>query len=199
MLPGLSSHEDSFVQRLEVGSEAKERLADAAVALVEPGEAVFVDSSTTAYAAARRLVRDNVRCTILTNSVPVMQLVAETDAPQVEMIGTGGALRKLTRSFVGPVALAGVSCHFADLALFSVRGVTADGHLTDPDALEAEIKRAMIERARRPVLLVDQTKFERPALSVVTTASDLALVLATGLNSAGVRRLQDAGVEVRRI
>jgi DNA-binding transcriptional ArsR family regulator len=48
VLPGLSSHEDSFLQRLEVEVAAKERLAEAALGLLEPGEAVFVDSSTTA-------------------------------------------------------------------------------------------------------------------------------------------------------
>src|SRR5215217_8623846 len=44
VLPGLSRHEDSFLQRLEVAVEAKERLAEEAVKLIEPGEAVFVDS-----------------------------------------------------------------------------------------------------------------------------------------------------------
>src|SRR3954451_25486426 len=90
VLPGLSGHEDSFLQRLEVAVEAKERLAEAALGLIEPGEAVFVDSSTTGYIAARRIVRENVQCTLLTNSIPIMQLVCEHDAPQVEMIGAGG-------------------------------------------------------------------------------------------------------------
>jgi DeoR/GlpR family transcriptional regulator of sugar metabolism len=48
VLPGLSSREDSFLQRLEVEVAAKERLPEAALGLLEPGEAVFVDSSTTA-------------------------------------------------------------------------------------------------------------------------------------------------------
>jgi DeoR/GlpR family transcriptional regulator of sugar metabolism len=74
ILPGLSSHEDSFFKRLEVAVEAKERLADAAVALLAPGNAVFVDSSTTAYFVARRLVRENFRCTLLTNAVPGIEM-----------------------------------------------------------------------------------------------------------------------------
>src|SRR5215213_5203033 len=55
VLPGLSGHEDSFLQRLEVAIDAKERLAEVALELMEPGEAVFVDSSTTGYIAARRI------------------------------------------------------------------------------------------------------------------------------------------------
>jgi DeoR/GlpR family transcriptional regulator of sugar metabolism len=105
VLPGLSSDEDSFYQRLNAAVDAKERLAAAAVAEVIPGEAVFVDSSTTGYFAARRIVHQNVRCTLLTNSVPIMELVCETEASQVEVIGVGGMMRKLTRSFVGPQAV----------------------------------------------------------------------------------------------
>src|SRR6059036_2164927 len=60
VLPGLSSHEDSFFQRLEVEVDAKERLAEAALAELSPGEAMFVDSSTTGYFAARRIVGHNL-------------------------------------------------------------------------------------------------------------------------------------------
>jgi DeoR/GlpR family transcriptional regulator of sugar metabolism len=199
VLPGLSSHEDSFVHRLEVATDAKERLAEAALQLVEPGEAVFIDSSTTGYFAARKIVHENVKCTVLTNAVPVMQLVCEAEAPQVELIGVSGSLRKLTRSFVGPLALAGIEAHFADLALFSVKRVSDDGYLTDPDALESEIKRGMIRRARRSVLMVDGSKFDRPALSVVARAGDVTSALAADVTQAVLTRLAGTGIDARAV
>jgi DeoR/GlpR family transcriptional regulator of sugar metabolism len=198
VLPALSSHEDSFFQRIEVAPEAKERLAEAALRHVSAGEAVFVDSSTTGYFAARRLVRENLRCTLLTNSVPIMELVCQADSAQVELIGIGGTLRKLTRSFVGPQALRTVEAHFADHAIFSVRGVV-DGHLTDPDPLEAEIKRAMVERAERALLLVDGTKFERPALSVIGRVDDVAAVLAADAPEPVLSAIERTGVAVERV
>ena len=67
---------------------------------------MFVDSSTTAYFVARRVVRDNFRCTLLTNAVPVMELVSRIRLTPAPPIGMGGTLRKLTRSFVGPQAVA---------------------------------------------------------------------------------------------
>ncbi|HTE60719.1 MAG TPA: DeoR/GlpR family DNA-binding transcription regulator [Solirubrobacteraceae bacterium] len=198
VLPGPSSYEDDFAQRLDVAVAAKERLAAAAAALIAPGEAVFVDSSTTSYFAARRLVREKVRCTLLTNSVPVMDLVCRSDAPQVELIGLCGALRPLTRSFVGPQAVQGVRSHFADKALLSVKGVTEDGHLTDPDALEAEVKRAMIRHARTPLLLVDGTKFERPALNAIVPVTDIGRVIAADVPSPALSALTRLGVAVDR-
>jgi DeoR family transcriptional regulator of aga operon len=199
VLPGLSSHEDSFLQRLEIAVAAKERLAEAVLELLQPGEAIFVDSSTTAYFAARRIVRENLECTLLTNAVAIMDLLCEVDAPQVELVGAGGTLRKLTRSFVGPQAVRTIESHFADHVIFSVRGLTPDGSLTDPDALESEVKRAMISRARQAVLLVDGTKFDRPALTRIADVSQVALVLAADVPDAALEPLLRAGVDVRSV
>jgi DeoR/GlpR family transcriptional regulator of sugar metabolism len=197
--PALSSHEDSFQQRLEVAVEAKERLAEAALELVEPGQALFVDSSTTAYFVARRIVRDNVPCTLITNAVAVLDLVCEVDAPLVEVVGAGGTLRKLTRSLVGPEAVRGIERHFADEVLFSVRGITADGHLTDPDALEAEVKRAMVRRAGRAVLLADGSKFDRAALTEIAPVDAVGLLLAADVDEAALAPIERAGIDVRRV
>src|SRR4051812_49549224 len=49
VLPGLSIHEDSFFQRMELEVDAKERLAEAAVALLAGGEAGFVRRSATRH------------------------------------------------------------------------------------------------------------------------------------------------------
>jgi DeoR/GlpR family transcriptional regulator of sugar metabolism len=199
VLPGLSSHEDSFLQRLEVATDAKERLAEAVLELLQPGEAVFVDGSTTGYVAARRIVQENLLCTLLTNNIPVMDLVCELDAPQVELVGIGGTLRKLTRSFVGPQAIRSIDSHFADHVIFSVRGITTEGHLTDPDALEAEVKRSMIRRARSALLLVDGSKFDRPALTQITTIDDVGVMLAADAPEEALAPLAAAGLDIRRV
>jgi DeoR/GlpR family transcriptional regulator of sugar metabolism len=196
--PGLASHEDSFSKRMEIAVDAKQRLAEAALEVIEPGEAIFIDGSTTAFVAARQIVRENLQCTLLTNSVPLMDLITEVDAPQVGLVGIGGTLRKRTRSFVGPQAVRSINSHFADHAIFSVRGVS-DGYLTDPDPLEAEVKRSMIQRASSVVLLVDATKFDRPALSQITTIDDVSVMLAADVDESRLAPLRAAGVDVRRV
>jgi DeoR family transcriptional regulator of aga operon len=199
ILPGLSSHEDSFFKRLEVAVEEKSRLAEAALRQLAPGGAVFVDCSTTAYFAARTLIRANLRCTLLTNAVPIMELVSGSDAPQVELIGMGGTLRRLTRSFVGPQALAGINAHFADQVIFSVAGLTETGQLTDPDPLEAEVKRAMLHRARRSMLLVDNSKFDHAALSVIASVDEVDLIFAAGAPERSLAPLRRAGIDVNAV
>ena len=199
VLPSLARHEDSFQHRLEQATPEKERLAAAAAELVGEDETVLVDSSTTAYFAVRRILERGVKVTLVTNAVPVIELVARGESAQVDLVGVGGSLRKLTRSFVGPHAARGIRAHFADKLLLSVKGIAPGGLLTDPDPLEAEVKRAMIERAHEPILLVDSSKFEQSSLSVIAEASELSLVLAADPPSRGVAELIEAGVRVTRV
>jgi DeoR/GlpR family transcriptional regulator of sugar metabolism len=196
VLPGISAHEDSFAQRLETATEAKAALARAACATIAPRESVFLDSSTTAYYLARRIVDQGLAVTIITNSLPVMELASTAASPNVELIGVGGSFRRLTRSFVGPVAVHSVLGHFADRLFLSVKGVTSDGTLTDPDALEAEVKRAMIEHAQESVLLIDDSKLAVRGLSAIAKLDDLTAVLTYGLHGRQLAPLRMPGVKL---
>ena len=194
--PGLAAHEDSFSQRLGVDVAAKERLAAAAVALVEPGETVFIDSSSSAYYVARELVARGIAASIITNSVPVMQLVTTSDG-NIELTGVGGRLRKLTLSLVGPAAVRMILDHFADKLFLSIKGLAGDGSLTDPDPLECEVKRAMIERAEESVLLLEPDKLRSRGSHLIASSEDISLVLAVDLSSDQVTQIQRRGVRVQ--
>jgi DeoR/GlpR family transcriptional regulator of sugar metabolism len=199
VLPEYAGHEDSFWYRLGEMVEAKERLAGAAVGLLEPGASVFLDCSTTSYYLARAILREGPRVTLLTNSVPVMELFMKNEAPKTGVVGIGGSMRKLTLSFVGPHAVGTISAHSADRAFVSVKGVTPEGYLTDPDVLEAEVKRAMIEHAREPVLLVDASKFGRRGLSVITHVSKISRALVADAAEEQLAPLVGVGVEIERV
>jgi DeoR/GlpR family transcriptional regulator of sugar metabolism len=197
--PGLAQHEDSFQQRLGEAVEAKRRLARAAAALLGTDETVFVDSSTTAYFAARRMLAGASSFTCLTNLVPVMDLFSAVDPSRAGMVGLGGIFRPLTLSFVGPCAIRTVESYVADRAFFSVKGITADGYLTEPNPLEAEVKRAMIRRSDTPVLLVDGRKFERRGASVIANVREASLVITADAHRSHVEALESLGVDVRSV
>jgi DeoR/GlpR family transcriptional regulator of sugar metabolism len=198
LLPAITAHEDSFATRVETETEAKLALAEEAVRMLAPRESVFLDSSSTAYFVARRIVQEGIAVTLITNSQPVTELVATSGAANLELIGVGGTLRRLTRSYVGPFAIHTVLAHFADRLFLSVKGIAADGTLTDADPLEAEVKRAMIAHAEEAVLLVDRKKLSARGLSAIGPVSELAAVLVHGAPIAELAPLRAAGVTVRR-
>ncbi len=196
VLPGLARDEDEFQSRLDDAADVKRRLGRAAAALVEDGETVFVDCSSTAFYAVRALIEAETPATVLTPSVAVMDAIARADAPQLDLLGLAGSLRRLTRSFVGPQTVHAIEAHFADKLLFSVKGI-APGHvMTDANPLEAEVKRAMIDRAREPVLLIDGSKFDRPGLSAIGPVSSVAAAVVGDAEAEHVRALRETGVRV---
>lgn len=199
VLPAISAHEDSFVKRLETAPEAKRALAAAAVATLTSGESVFLDSSSTAYFVAQRILEQGIEATVITNSLPIMDLVGTSGSPNVELIGICGTLRRLTRSFVGPFAVHTVLGHFGDRLFLSVKGVTRDGVLTDADPLEAEVKATMIAHAEEAVLLIDDSKLEARGLNAVGRVGDLAAVLTYGVPPRALAPLRATGVEVRAV
>jgi DeoR/GlpR family transcriptional regulator of sugar metabolism len=197
VLPTTSAHEDSFARRMKAEPEAKRRLAEAAVALLAPGETVFLDSSTTSYFVARRIIESGIQTTVLTNSFPIMELIFNESSSGAEIIGVGGTLRRLTRSFVGPFAVRTVQGHFADRLFLSVKGLTESGMMTDADALEAEVKRTMIAQAGESTLLVDRSKMLVRGLSAIAAVSEVSNVFAHGLTDAESAALRAAGASVR--
>jgi DeoR/GlpR family transcriptional regulator of sugar metabolism len=197
VLPTVSAHEDSFARRLKVAQPAKRRLAEEAVALLAPRQTIFLDSSTTSHFVAQRLVDTGIAATVLTNSLPVMELVFREGAANLELIGVGGTLRRLTRSFVGPLAVRTVLGHFADRLFLSVKGLTENGMLTDADPLEAEVKRAMIGQAGEAILLIDRSKLSVRGLSVIASVSELSGVLAHGLSPQEADALRAYGASLR--
>ena len=196
VLPTTSAHEDSFARRMKVETEAKRRLAEEAVAMLAPRETVFLDSSTTSYFVAKLMIERGLAATVLTNSLPVMELIFGEGGPDVELIGIGGTLRRLTRSFVGPFAVRTVQGHFADRLFLSVKGLTETGTMTDADSLEAEVKRAMIPQAGEATLLVDHTKLLARGLSVVASVAELSGVIVHGVSTAETAPLLAAGASV---
>jgi DeoR/GlpR family transcriptional regulator of sugar metabolism len=197
VLPASAAVEDSFEQRIGQAVEAKTRLAQATLSLVGDGETVFADCSTSSYFAIRELIGAGRDVTVVTNSLPVMQLVS--DAARSELVGLGGSYRIVARSFVGPDTVRAARSLLADKALISVKGLTSDGALSDPDPLEAEVKRVMIEQSTESIFLLDGSKLDERGLVVVANLEDLSVVLAADVSDGEALRLGKLGHNVRRV
>ena len=197
VLPSVAAPENSFAQRVGVATEAKARLADAAFELLRPDETIFLDSSSTAFYLAGRIAVEAIRVRVITNSGPVMQVLAAGEDPDVDLYAVGGKLRRLTGSYVGPSSVRTVREHFADRLFLSVTGVTRDGTLTDIDVLEAEVKRAMLAQAEESVLLLDGSKLAAHGRQAIASLAAVTLVLADGLAESDAERLRAGGAIVR--
>jgi DeoR family transcriptional regulator, aga operon transcriptional repressor len=139
----------------------KERIAAAAIKLVEEGQCIILDSGTTTTAIAQGLKRFK-HLTVITNAVNIAAELAGTD---FEVILIGGSLRKNSFSLVGPLAEDNLEEMHADILFLGVDGFDLEVGLTTPNFLESRVNRAMVKAARRVVAVCDSSKFSRRSLS----------------------------------
>jgi DeoR/GlpR family transcriptional regulator of sugar metabolism len=99
----------------------------------------------------------------------------------------------------GSVSVGAVEERFGVSPMTARRDLAAEGFLTDPDPLEAEVKRSMIERARTTVLIADAHKFDERGLSVIVGIDAVDIAYLADPPAAGLRALADANVEVHRV
>jgi DeoR/GlpR family transcriptional regulator of sugar metabolism len=196
---GFTSHDETFEYRLTVRADAKRRLAAAFVKQVASGQAVFLDSSTTSYYVASELLSGGGRATVVTNSTMIAQLVGSSDVANIELIVVGGLFRRVSCSCVGPTAVNMIRQHQAAQSVTSVTAVLPDGGIADPDPLEAELKRAMIERSAQPSLLVDGSKFNTSALHVIANLTEFAQVLVADPPTGLLSDLEARGVQASAV
>jgi DeoR family transcriptional regulator of aga operon len=89
--------------------------------------------------------------------------------------------------------------YFVDRIVFSVKGIEREGLLTDPDPLEADVKRAMIDRARTVLLVAQAQKFDERGLNVIVPATAVDVAFLSDPPASGVRILEAAGVDVHAV
>jgi DeoR family transcriptional regulator, aga operon transcriptional repressor len=171
----------------------KLRIAEAAARLVQEGQVVILDSGTTTTAIARAL-RHFQNLTIVTNAV---NIAAELSGTAVEVILTGGTLRKNSFSLVGPIAEETLHRLNADLLFLGVDGFDVQYGLSTPNLLEAKVNRVMVEVAKRTVAACDSSKFGRRSLSLIAPPQALYEVITDrGAPKSDVKMLKKAGIEV---
>lgn len=163
----------SLREKEKVHWREKLRIAEAAAALVEEGQVVILDSGTTTTAIARAL-RSFHDLTIITNAVNIASELAGTD---LEVILTGGTLRKNSFSLVGPVAEDTLRRLHADILFLGVDGFDVHYGLSTPNLLEAKVNRIMVEISNKVVLACDSSKFGRRSLSQISPTSAIDHVI----------------------
>jgi DeoR family transcriptional regulator of aga operon len=174
----------------------KLRIAAAAAAMVKEGQVVILDSGTTTTAIARAL-RGVRKLTIVTNAV---NIAADLAGTEVEVILTGGTLRKNSFSLVGPIAEEMLRYLHADILFLGVDGFDSHYGLSTPNLLEAKVNRIMVEMAKRTVAVCDSSKFGRRSLSHIVPPSAVHEVITDHrIPKHDLQSLRDAGIEVKLV
>ena len=182
-----------FAMRTLERKAAKERIAAAVAAVLRDGEAILLDSGTTAVEVGRALA--GRRLTVMPMSLHAASILATSES--IRLLMPGGETRPGEQSLTGPLALASITALRFDTAVLSCCGL-ADGRVTAHDLGDAAVKQAMAKAAARVILAADSGKFRQTAMAVVceATAADMVITDSDAPADA-IDALRAAGLEVR--
>lgn len=175
----------------------KQRIAEAAAALVRSGQSVIVDVGSTGLALARALKarRELSDVVVITNGLTIA-LELESEVPRFTVIVTGGSLRPLQHSLVDPLAGLVLANVHADLAFIGCNGIDVDG-VTNVNLPEAEVKARMVGASEQAFVVADASKLGRTRLGRIGAVSEFAgLITDSRADEETVARLRDARLDV---
>ena len=194
-IEGSSLFEPGFTVKSTLMQGEKTLIAAAAAALVTPGTAIAISAGTTTFALARRLT-DIPGLTVLTNSVPVADVLYKDGRPDQTVILSGG-VRTPSDALVGPFAVEVIRSLHVDSVFMGSHGMDARSGFTTPNILESETNRALIEAGRHLVVLADHTKWGVIGISSVARLDEADTIITdTGLDTAARHQLSSV---IRRL
>jgi DeoR family glycerol-3-phosphate regulon repressor len=183
-------------------AQAEKRAIGAAAARLIPNHAsLLINIGTTTEEVARHLV-GHEGLLVITNNLNVATTLYPH--PDIEVVMTGGPVRRSDGAVVGSAAVELVRQFKADYAVIGTSALDADGSLLDFDPREVRVSRAIIENARQVILVADRMKLERTAPVRIGHLSEVDVFVTDALPSPplqtlcaelGVRLVEVGGAE----
>ena len=181
----------SVKSQMDIG--LKDAIAGEAIKFVSPGDVIAIGGGTTAYVFAQHLLESpNANgITILTNSIPVAELVQALESKDVEVIVTGGVITR-SNSLVGPIADKVIASLRVNTVFLGTHSVSMPRGFLMPNSLEAATDMAMMDIADRTIILTDHTKWSSTSLSLFAKFDQVDTVITDdGLDPDSVAKTRD--------
>ena len=184
----------AYEARQLVAHQHKRLIGAAAARLVPDNASLLINIGTTTEEVAKALAGHS-GLLVITNNLHVANELHRNKS--IEVIVTGGSIRQGDGGIVGAVTVAQIEQFRVDIAIIGTSAIDPNGTLLDFDVREVEISRAIIEHARKIVLVADGSKFSRSAPVRIAHLSEIDVFVTDRLPSrAIVEMCQRCDVEV---
>lgn len=144
----------NITTKLDLNKEAKERIACRAASLVENGDTIFMDPSSTTYLMIPFLTGKDI--TVVTNGISHINLLTNMDIP---CIMVGGSIKKTTNSCIGPITESTLKTFYFNKCFLGASGFSISSGITNHDIHERVIKQLALSNSCQPYFLLDHTKY----------------------------------------
>jgi DeoR family transcriptional regulator of aga operon len=186
--------DESIFEKEKIHSAEKNRIGIAAAKMINDGDSIIIDSGTTTSAIVKH-IKNRKNLTVLTNAINIASELA--GVADIEVVLTGGKLRKKSFSLVGPQAESMLQEFYVDKVFLGVDGFDFKFGLTTPNYLEAQLNRLMVKVSKQVIAVADSSKFDRKSLCLITKPYSIDVVITDkNITSDNVANLKEIGIEL---
>ncbi len=150
----------AYQARRGIAADGKVGIGRLVAEQIPDGASLILNIGTTTEQVAHAL-RRHQRLMVITNNLNVANILS--DSPGVELVVSGGMIRKSDGGIIGAAAVDLIRQFKVDYAVIGASAIDEDGALLDYDYQEVRVSQAILEQARQKILVADTTKFERRA------------------------------------
>jgi DeoR/GlpR family transcriptional regulator of sugar metabolism len=185
---------NSFLLRFRQNSAAKTAIARRAAELVEDGDSILLDASSTAYYLALELSgRKKLR--VMTNGFEVARELAQNSTNTVILIG--GVVNNDSSSVTGLLSEQIIAEMHIEKAFFSCSGFSIQRGMTEVHLEEAQLKRMAIGSSKQIIALIDSSKFGKEDLTPFARPDQVTrLFTDSGLTPEWATKLKKAAIDL---
>lgn len=149
-----------YEARRKLATDEKRRIGARAASLIPDSSSLLINIGTTTEQVAMAL-RNKQGLLAITNNINVVNILQGYE--QIEVIVAGGVVRHLDGGVIGEAAVDFIRQFKVDYAVIGTSAIDEDGTLLDFDYREVKVAQAIMDCARKSILVADSMKFERTA------------------------------------
>lgn len=172
-IPEYENREVPFEIRNKSNFSAKDALAKKAAGLIETGDVVFLDASSTVSHITEYLSPEQ-NLTVITNSTLIAERLKEK---HIRCYLTGGMPVENSHALVGSIAEQTISGLYANICFFSAQGIDENGVISDQSENESVLRRLMIKNSKDTYFMFDGSKYDKRFAFKICTTQDITDII----------------------
>lgn len=163
-------------ERKNINIDAKRSAALRAVDLIEEGDIIFLDVSTTNLEMAKILNKMDIKVTVVSNMLEIILELRKN--PTIRTISIGGEFNKEVGAIVGAAANRYISEFTFDKAFIGVCGVNMDtGNISTLDLEDGNTKKTIINCSHKSYVLMENEKFNYDEFFKFASITDISSII----------------------
>ncbi len=191
----LIDEEDFIIKRVQINRDAKLEIAYKSLNLIQNGDIIFLDISSTSYLLAKMLLNSDKKITIITNMPLLASMIKSTN--EQKFIFIGGDYNTLVGGNVGSNAIEQISKYRCGKCFIGCIGVNLDdGSLTALNSDDSHTKKAIMDISKKSYLFAPSIYFHQDGLYNFANLVDFKGIITENPTPEVSQILKEYGVEL---